>query len=357
MNNLSKLDFAGQHIYIGLDVHKKSWSVCILTHQLEHKTFSQPPDPVVLVNYLKRNFPGATYHAVYEAGYSGFWTHDRLRELGVDCIVVNPADVPTKNKEKKRKRDKVDCRKLARSLRNGELTGIYVPTRIKVEDRSLLRTRRNMVKKQTRCKNQIKAMLLFYGIHIPPEMDHQCNWSRRFIAWIEAIQMEKASGNVALKVHLEELHHIRRIVANLNRSIRALSRTDEYRENVRLLKLAPGISILSAMTYLTELYHISRFRSLDQLASYVGLIPDTDSSGEKDTTTGITKRRNPVLRGILIESAWIAARKDPALTMAFEKLCTRMKKTHAIIYIARKLLNRIRYILKNQMEYVPAVVQ
>ena len=139
--------------------------------------------------------------------------------------------------------------------------------------------------------------------------------------------MEKASGNVALKVHLEELHHIRRIVVDLNRNIRALSRTDEYRENVRLLKIAPGISTLTAMTFLTELYHISRFRSLDNLASYVGLIPDTDSSGEKDTTTGITERRNPVLRGILIESAWIAVRKDPALMMAFEKLCTRMTKT------------------------------
>ncbi len=356
MNNLSKLDFTGQHLYIGMDVHKKSWSVCILTHQLEHKTFSQPPDPTVLVNYLKRNFPGATYHAAYEAGYSGFWTHDRLRELGVECIVVNPADVPTKNKERVRKRDKVDCRKLARSLRSGELTGIYVPTRIKVEDRSLLRTRRNMVKKQTRCKNQIKAMLLFYGIHIPPDMD-EGNWPRKFIAWIEAIRMEKASGNVALKVHLEELHHIRRIVVDLNRNIRDLSRTDEYRENVRLLKMAPGISTLTAMTFLTELYHISRFRTLDNLASYVGLVPNTDSSGEKDTTTGITKRRNPVLRGILIENAWIAVRKDPALMMAFEKLCKRMKKTNAIVRIARKLLNRIRYILKNKEEYVTAVVQ
>ena len=192
---------------------------------------------------------------------------------------------------------------------------------------------------------------------IYPHDMHEGNWSRRFIAWIEAIQMEKASGNVALKVHLEELHHIRRIVVDLNRNIRALSRTDEYRENVRFLKIVPGISTLSAMTFLTELYHISRFRSLDQLASYVGLIPDTDSSGEKDISTGITKRRNSVLRGILIESAWIAARKDPALTMAFEKLCTRMTKTHAIVRIAKKLLNRIRYILKNQMEYVPAVVQ
>ncbi len=80
MSNLSKLDFSGQHLYVGLDVHRKRWSVCVLTQQFEHKTFSQPPDPSVLANYLNRNFPGATYHAVYEAGYSGFWIHDRLRE-------------------------------------------------------------------------------------------------------------------------------------------------------------------------------------------------------------------------------------------------------------------------------------
>ncbi len=184
MTNISKLDFSGQHIYIGLDVHKKNWSVCILTHHFEHKTFSQPPDPSVLANYLKRNFPGAIYHAVYEAGYSGFWIHDQLREKGIECIVVNPADVPTKDKERKGKRDKVDCRKLARSHRNGELEGIYVPTRLIIEDRSLLRTRRNMVKKQTRCKNQIKSMLAFYGIHLPTDIVHR-NWSSKFIKWLE----------------------------------------------------------------------------------------------------------------------------------------------------------------------------
>ena len=176
MVNISKLDFSGQHLYVGLDVHKKSWSVCILTHQFEHKTFTQPPDPSVLANYLNRNFPGATYHAVYEAGYCGFWIHDRLREKGIDCIVVNPADVPTKDKERAGKTNKVDCRKLARSLRNGELEGIYVPTRPNIEDRSLLRTRRNMVKKQTRCKNQIKSMLAFYGIHLPTDIVHR-HWS------------------------------------------------------------------------------------------------------------------------------------------------------------------------------------
>lgn len=356
MSKIIRLDFSGQHIYIGIDVHKKSWSICILTDHFEHKTFSQPSDVNMLVNYLKRNFPGATYHAVYEAGYSGFWVHDRLQEHGVDCIVVNPADVPTKDKERASKTDRIDCRKLARSLRNSELDGIYVPPRPKVEDRSLLRTRRSMVKKQTRCKNQIKSMLAFYGIHIPDDLA-QSHWSKRFINWIDEIRMEKASGNVALKAHLEELNHIRRIIADLNRSVRALARTDEYRANVRLLKTVPGISTLTAMTLLTELYSINRFPSLDKLASYVGLIPNTGSSGEKDNTTGITDRRNSSLRVMMIESSWVAVRKDPALVMAFDRLCKNMTKTKAIVQIARKLLNRIRYVLKNQKEYVTAIVQ
>lgn len=356
MSKISKLDFSGQHIYLGIDVHKKSWSVCILTDHLEHKTFTQPPDAAVLANYVWRNFPGATYHAVYEAGFSGFCTHDCLREQGIDCIVVNPADVPTKDKERAGKSDPIDCRKLARGLRNGDLKGIYVPLRAKVEDRGLMRTRRSMVNKQTRCKNQIKSMLAIYGIQIPAELA-QSRWSRRFINWIDSIRMERASGDFSLKAHLDELKHLRRIITDLNKNIRTLSKTDEYRANVQLLKIVPGISILTSMTLLTELYSITRFKSLDKLASYFGLIPDTSSSGEKDKTKGITKRRNPELRRIIIESAWVAVRKDPALMMAFNELCKRMTKTKAIVRIARKLLNRVRYVLKNQMEYVPAVVQ
>ena len=129
MEKCTKLDFTGQSIYVGLDVHKKSWSVSIFSEQCEHKKFTQPPETDKLVHYLKRNFPGATYHAAYEAGFSGFWAHEQLQGQGVNCLVVHPADVPTTNKERTSKRDRVDCRKLARHLRNGELKGIYVPSR------------------------------------------------------------------------------------------------------------------------------------------------------------------------------------------------------------------------------------
>ena len=110
------------------------------------------------------------------------------------------------------------------------------------------------------------------------------------------------------------------------------------------------------MTILTELYDISRFSSLDKLASYTGLIPDIKSSGEMEYTAGITHRRNPTLRMVLIEASWVAVRKDPALMMAFNKFSLRMKKTAAIVHIARKLLNRIRFVLINQERYVTAVV-
>lgn len=356
MLNRSKLDFAGQPIYIGLDVHKKSWSVSIFTRHGEYKTFSQPPRVETLVRYLGHHFPGALYYAVYEAGYCGFWIHDQLVTQGVHCTVANPADVPTKNKEQRRKRDRVDCRKLARGLRNDELEGIYVPPRRTLEDRSLIRTRLSMGGKQRRCKNQIKSMLLFYGVVIPErrEMGH---WSRRFIRWIEGIRLEQPSGDLALRIHLEELSHLRQIMAKLNRAILALSRTETYLPWVRLLRTIPGIGTLTAMILLTELGPIQRFRSLDHLCSYVGLIPDTQGSGEKEHVGEITKRGHSHLRSLLIEASWVAVRKDPVLMMAFNEYLKRMRPSEAIVKIARKLLNRVRYVLKNEAEYVPCVIE
>jgi len=356
MNKRSKLDFSGQPIYIGLDVHKKSWSVSIFTQSGEYKTFRQLPEAETLSQYLQHHFPGAQYRSVYEAGYGGFWIHDQLRDKGIQNIVANPADIPTRDKERKNKRDRVDCRKLARALRGEEIEGIYTPPRWKWEDRSLVRTRLSMGRKQTRCKNQIKSMLLFYGVGIPEqrEMGH---WSRRFIRWIEEIRMERASGDMALQSHVEELCHLRQLIAKLNRAIVALARTEQYRLWISLLKTVPGISTLTAMIVLTELHEITRLGSIDPLCSYVGLIPDTQGSGEKEHVGGVTQRRHSQLRGLLIEASWIAVRKDPVMMEAFQQYCKRMRKTQAIIRIARKLLNRIRYVLKNQAEYVTGVIE
>lgn len=356
MKQAVRPDFTGQSIYVGMDIHKKSWTVSIFSQHHEHKTFTQPPNTRSLTNYLERTFPGASYHAVYEAGFCGYWIHDTMHQQGIKCMVVNPADVPTTDKERRSKADRVDSRKLGRGLVNNELKPIYIPHTMQREDRTLVRTRHSMVCKQTRCKNQITSLLAFYGIMMPPEMETR-RWSRRFISWLESIQLTYPSGTLALKIHIEELLHLRAMIARLNREITLLSRTYTYAEAVWLLRTVPGISTLSAMILLTEIGDVTRFPSLDTLASYAGLIPDTKSSGEEEHVTHITKRRNPMLRMLLIESSWVAVRKDPALMLAFNKLCRRHKKTAAIIHIARKLLNRIRFVLKNRREYVPAVVE
>ena len=120
---------------------------------------------------------------------------------------------------------------------------------------------------------------------------------------------------------------------------------------MRLLRTIPGISTITAMTLLTELIDIDRFKSFDHLCGYVGLVPDTASSGDRDNVIGLTSRQNKVLRAMLIQSAWVAARQDPALMLTFHQLSGRMKKTKAIVRIARKLLNRVRFVLKSQQRY------
>ena len=119
--------FAGQPIYVGIDVHLKSWKVTVMAGDIHCKTFSAPPQSDKLANYLKQNFPGANYYSAYEAGFCGFSVHRALTRCGIKSIIVNPADIPTTDKERRQKEDKRDSRKIAQTLRSGHLQGIYVP--------------------------------------------------------------------------------------------------------------------------------------------------------------------------------------------------------------------------------------
>ena len=107
---------------------------------------------------------------------------------------------------------------------------------------------------------------------------------------------------------------------------------------------------------LFELQDISRFKTLDHLCSYVGLVPSTSDSGEVRRSKGITNRSNHYLRTALVESSWSVVRKDPALLMKYKEYCKKMERNKAIIRIAKHLLARIRYVLLNQKQYVIGVV-
>ncbi len=359
MTQSTKLDFTDQEVFVGLDISKKSWKVCIYVGPYHHRTFTQPPWPDILVRYLRTNFPGARYHCVYEAGYFGFWIHEAFRVHDIECIVVNPADVPTAHWEKNRKSDRVDANKLARSLANGsqgQIRPLYVPDRMALENRTLVRMRSKLVRHQTQCKNRIKAHLHYYGIGLPDGISDR-SWNRNYLTWLEQIRMRYPSGDIVLRLMLRQLTAIRDDIAQITRQIRQLAAEGPYRDNVALLCTVPGITSLTAMILLTELCSIDRFASLDALASYVGLVPGEHSSGERQVNTGLTHRGNSTLRYTLVESAWVAVRKDPALMMCFTHWATKMPKTKAIVKIARKLLSRVRYVLRHREPYRIGIVQ
>jgi transposase len=353
----NELNFEGQNIYVGLDVHKKNWTVTIMTAQLEHKRFCQKPSAKDLAGYLERNFPGANYYSAYESGFCGFHVHTELLKYKIHNIVVNAADVPTTGKEKDNKTDPRDSRKIARSLRNGDLVGIHIPQRKTMEDRTLMRTRSSIRKDLTRIKQRIKSMLNFYGIDHPECFAQPgSHWSKRYICWLKEIKMEYESGSSSLQLLIGEAEDLRKKQLEVTKKIRELSRSDAYKKDFELITSIPGIALIIGMTFLTEVEDINRFSNTDHFAAYVGLIPSCRSSGEKENVGEITHRSHKFMREMLVESAWTAAGKDPALHLAFSKLCQRMEANKAIIRIAGKVLNRIYYTLKNQTEYVCGVV-
>lgn len=237
------------------------------------------------------------------------------------------------------------------------MTAIYIPE-VEIEgDRNLVRFRKTLTKEIARTKHRIKSQLYYFGIGIPPQFSEKKYWSKKFTNWIHETKLQTESAKLALSGHLEMAEMLRKKQYSTIKEIRKLSNKSIYKEDYDLLISVPGIGCLTAMILLTEIGDIKRFKNLDKLCSYIGLVPMTNSTGENEKAGNITVRRNKILRTALIESSWVAIRNDPALMLAYQKLINRMKPQDAIIRIAKKLVNRILYVLKNKKAYVQAVVK
>jgi len=347
-----KVQFDNQPFYLGIDVHKKSWHVTIRTHNLHLKTFAMEPSPQKLKKYVDKNYPGGIFHSVYEAGFSGYWADRELRNLGIKNIIVNPADVPTTHKEKDRKRDAIDSNKLSREHCNSSLRGIFVVDEQQESVRSIARLYRQYTKRSTQIKNRIKGLLNFTG-HTILDDSVSKHWSAQYIRELKKMKMNTELNRLILDEHIDELEHARTKQLFVLRKVRALGKQIPI---VNLLRTIPGVGLITSFMLYAELVDIKRFRTLDHLCSFIGLVPSTSSSGSKERVHGISQRQNRYLRSLIIEAAWIASRVDPVLTQSFLDYTKRMKKQNAIIRIAKKLTNRIRYVWLHNKPYVPSVV-
>jgi transposase len=159
-----------------------------------------------------------------------------------------------------------------------------------------------------------------------------------------------------LDAELEEYLFIRKLVGNMTKQIRVLSTQKSFAPLQNLIQGIPGIGLLNSMVIITELQDMKRFKTLDKLCSYAGIVPDTASSADREIVKGITHRSNNYLRPALVESSWIMIRRDPAMLLLYKKYCKRMVPNKAIIKIARHLLSRIRYVWTNRIEYEVGLV-
>jgi len=343
------LDFSGHNVYVGLDVHGSSWAVNILVDDIEHRRFTQPPDPVVLFNYLNSHFPGANYFSAYECGFSGYHHHRKLLKLGINNIVINPADLPVTDKEKINKRDPLDSRRISRALQNNQLKGIHIFNPDHEQFRSLNRMRWKAAKEHRRVKNRIRSFLYYYGINPPSELNPEY-WTMSFVNWLKQLKLPDQAGTLSMEYLLDSYQYTKDQLLKVSRHLRQQVKL-HYPDIYKRLMTVPGIGPINAMCLIAEIGDMTRFKSCKQLASFVGLVPRSHQSGPKDPNCSLTYRSNKYLRTALVESAWMALRYDPALLKYYKERIIKFKTQVAIIKVAHKVLNRIRHVWLNENTY------
>lgn len=345
---INKKDFTGQNFYCGIDMHKKTWTITMEADELYKKTICQSSDKQSLVSFIKNNYPGANVIAGYEAGYFGYSLYHYLRDNGIACSVLHPADIPTTQKEKEQKRDPIDSKKITRALKTGSAKTIWVPSQIVQQHRQLLRTRRTIAKDMTRSKNRIKAFLQTYSIDYPESFKKNgSHWSRKFVVWLEQIKLQEDSATLSLQVMVRQLNFLRSELTNVLNQIRILAKDNRYIDQYNKLIGITGIGIITAMTILMEISDIKRFKNTDHFRSFIGFIPRSHSSGEKSYNGKITNRANHHLRSLLVEACWSAVGNDPYYYNLYSEYKKRMKGNKAIVRVASKMANKIYYCLKN----------
>jgi len=356
MNKITT-NFCDQTVFIGLDVHKRSWNAAVYLNDQYLRNIHQPPSPLALYKYLTANFPGANYLCAYESGKFGYWIQRELNSKGIDCYVVNPADIPSTHKDEINKTDRRDARGIAMALQCGQLKSIYIPVPQQEADRSIVRQRKKIWRDLVRCKNRIKGFLDYNGVTVPDKFSNS-NWSRNFITWLQALAFEYPGTRVTLNYMIREAELLRKELLAISNDIRKLMRSAVYKKLYYLLRSINGIGPLTAASLITEIADMHRFSSFYRLNSFIGLLPMEHSSGERELKGRLTVRKHRQLRSDLIECAWTAKRNDPALSLYYIEQLKKGKEPKLIIVkIARKLLSRIRYVWLTQQPYQSGIVK
>jgi len=327
--------YAGECVYVGVDVHKETYTVTCVCHKQIVKTATVQAEPASLAASLRRWFPGATLASAYEAGFSAFVLHRALTKAGISNIVVNPASLAVAANDKV-KTDRRDSKRLAVDLADGRLRGIYVPTEEEELARLLPRTRAQLVEHRATLARQIKAKLHQFGLIAPSS---RRLLSHRYLREIESWTLPPEL-RASLKLLAEQWRFVTRQLIEMRRLLREQATAQAAIDKV--YRSVPGIGEVVARTLATELGDMTRFANERALFSYTGLTPSEYSSGAAVRRGPISRQGSSRVRHLLVETAWRALPYDAVLQTMFERIAATRGKKRAIVAIARRLIGRIR---------------
>ena len=254
---------------------------------------------------------------VYEASGQGYGLYDLLRDRGIECYVLSPTHLPKTPKSQKSKTDSRDSRMLFEQARAFVLAGnklpiVWTPPQRLRDDRELVRGRIEAAEACTRIKLQIFSLLKRYGIATPEWFRKSRNWTKRFVQWLQqqAERLDKVVKPLLVSL-IERFDLFHKQVTGLERELRELAQTDRYKAAVDTLRELPGVGLMTALTFLTELGDLTRFSNRREIAAYLGLCPSSYESGLAKNRKGHITRQGPGrVRKVLCQAAWASVRLD-----------------------------------------------
>jgi transposase len=326
-------------VYLGIDVHKKTYSVTAVQDKVVVKRATMPAIPETLLSFIRNHFPNCKVFTAYEAGFSGFGLHRFLLKHHIQSLVVHAGSIEIAINNRS-KTDKRDSEKIAFQLSQGKLQSVNVPSVQRENWRSVTRVRLQLVKHKTQTASQIKSLLHYFGI-LPH--NHSKRTSKRWLLNLLSELQDSIDKDIllCLRVLVNLWMYLDQSIKMTEKRISIQAREDFSIGSVYLEM--KGIGLLSSRILANELDDLSQFHSQSALFSFVGLTPKEYSSGDRVKMGNISRMGNPIIRRILTESAWKAIQKDPYLMEVFERIQKNTgSRKKAITAIARKMIGIIR---------------
>jgi transposase len=295
--------------YVGLDIHTKRSSMCILNEdgKIVKQELIHGPWPKVMDRLRAIN---ESFSVCYEASCGYGHLHDCMTPLASRVTVAHPGQLRLIFKSKK-KHDRVDARKIAKLLYLDEVPAVHVP-RVEVRSwRKLIEFRQKLLGKRVSSKNQIRSVLRGNAIVAPRGL-----WTGKGLDWLE--RLELAAGE-KLTVEME-IEQIRELTGKIKRIEQELAKIAGGHAGVGLLMTIPGVGIRTAEAFCAYVDDIRRFGRTRQVGSYFGLVPCQDSSAGNHRFGHITHEGPATVRKLLCESAWSCVRYNPTLRGFFQRV-------------------------------------